>query len=763
MQNLQKISVFIVAVSALLLGSCSNTKFLTGDEMLYAGRKKIKVISIEKGKVTKPVEEIADEVTSFQPNNALMGKRVLPPVGLWYYNYRRPDAGEKGGFLYRKLKKEPVLLSHVNPEQRTLKIESELFGNGYFNADATFTIDTLKSDRKKAKISYLIAVHKPWLLNEILNQPAHDYIDTLINQYMPELNLKTGDSFNLETIKNEKQKLASMLNEQGYYFISPENIEIIADTTDIPYRINLLVRKKTNVEPYVYSKYAINRIEVKIARQTNEPVSTLTSDTLKCEGVYITGKTGYLKPEVICRSILFREGDLYSETKHQGTIPLLNNYGVFESVKMQFAVTDSLQHKLNVLVELKPKDAVSLSIEGAVQAKSTGFAGPTSEITITHSNIAKAANRLQLRAFGGFEWQLGKGSSNDLGSNSYNAGINSSFVFPRMIVPFKSIRENKTLIAKSVATLGSEFINSVRYYRMNSVNMGFGYQWNKNKKISHQLLPLRINIVSLQKTTSAFDSIVGSNPYVKKSFEEQTIIGPKYNFNYDNSNRSSNGIYIQGEISTSGNLIDLLNQPGNKTRPHTVLGEVYAQFVKTTLDFRYYTNTIKKGWVMRLYAGTGVSYGNSSVMPYVEQYYSGGSNSLRGFTARSLGPGSYKPDEFNGIIDQTGDIKLEMNAEYRFPLNNLIDGGLFLESGNVWLLNADENRPGAQFGFNSFAHQLAVGTGLGLRFDFDFFVLRTDFGFPLRYPWNDGNGNWINTAGDMFSNFKFNIAIGYPF
>ncbi len=763
MRNQLKISLLIAVISALLLGSCSNTKFLTDDEMIYTGRKKIEVISDEKGKVTKPVEEIADEVTLFQPNNALMGKRVLPPIGLWYYNYRKPEEGKKGGFLYRKLKQEPVLVSHVNPEQRTLKIESELFANGYFNADASFEIDTAKSDRRKAKLSYFIKVDKPFSINEILNQPARDSIDALINRNTPDLNLKTGDIFNLETIKNEKRKLASMLNEKGYYFISPENIEVVADTSDTPFEMNLLVRKKPQAEPYIYQKYTINRVEVRVKQPFIETVSNLSTDTVIFEGVYITGQTGYLKPDVICRSILFREGDLYAETKHLGTIPLLNNYGVFQSVKMQFTVADSTQHKLNMLVELQPKDNVSLSFEGAVQSKSTGFAGPTTEITLTHSNIAKAANRLQLRTFGGFEWQWGKGGKNDLGSNSYNAGINSSFVLPRMLLPFKSIRENKTLIAKSVGTLGFEFINSVKYYRMNSVNASFGYQWNKGKKIAHQFIPLRINMVSLKQTTAAFDSIVGSNPYVKKSFEEQTIIGPKYDFTYDNSSRKNNGIYFQGEISTSGNAIDMIYKLGNSERPHKMLGAVYSQFIKTTLDFRYYTNTIKKGWVVRLYAGTGVSYGNSSVMPYVEQYYSGGSNSLRGFTARSLGPGSYKPEEFNGIIDQTGDIKLEMNAEYRFPLNNFIDGGLFLESGNVWLLNGDENRPGAQFGINNFAHQLAVGTGLGLRFDFDFFVLRTDFGFPLRYPYNDGNGNWINTAGDMFSNFKFNIAIGYPF
>jgi outer membrane protein assembly factor BamA len=298
---------------------------------------------------------------------------------------------------------------------------------------------------------------------------------------------------------------------------------------------------------------------------------------------------------------------------------------------------------------------------------------------------------------------------------------------------------------------------------MTSFNMGFGYQWKQKQKVTHSFYPFKVNMVSLQQTTAEFDSIVESNPYVKKSFEEQSIYGMEYNFTYDNSTKNRNGLYFQGIISTSGNLIYLFNQIGKDQLPYTFLGEVYSQFIKTSLDFRYYTQTTKNGWVFRMYAGTGVSYGNSSVMPYVEQYFSGGSNSLRGFTARSLGPGSYKPEDYNGIIDQTGDIKLELNAEYRFPLSKIMLGALFLEAGNVWLLNPDENRPGAQFKFNTFASQLAVGTGLGLRFDFDFFILRTDFGFPLRYPYDEGDGNWVSDTGEMFSKFKLNLAIGLPF
>lgn len=761
MYKRQYISLFIFIVAAMLFNGCSNTKFLTENQLLYAGRKEIKMISEEDNKTIKSAEDIASEISFIQPNNALMGKRILPPVGLWYYNYRKPEEGEKGGFIYRALKKEPILVSQVNPMQRCLKIESELFNNGYFHSKATFSLDTAKNNPKKSKVSYQIEVEQPYLINEILNPPALDSIDALINQFTPLLALKPGDIFNIETIIQEKRKLASMIVEKGYFFFGANNIEVVADTTDIPYRINLLIRKSTPIEPYVCRKYSINKVEVQVLQHLQGQPNQNTN-LVEFDGIKIQGQTEYLKPKTITRNILFREGDLYSDTKHKGTIPLLNNLGVFSSVNMLFAVSDSSEQKLDLLVRLIPKDDVSLVIEGAVQAKSTGFAGPATEVTLAHSNISKSANRFQIKAFGGFEWQLGSKKENDLGANSYNAGINSSFILPRMLVPFKTLRENKSLIAKTAGTVGFEFINNVRYYRMNSVNSSFGYQWKVKENVTHQFNPLRINIVSLQKTTPEFDSIVNNNPYVKKSFEEQTIIGSKYSFTYDNSNRIRNGFYFIGELGSSGNIIDLINSFGKKERPYKIFGEVYSQFIKTSVDFRYYNKTINTGWVWRFYAGTGISYGNSTVMPYVEQFYSGGSNSLRGFTARSLGPGSYKPEFYNGIIDQTGDIKLEWNAEYRFYLTELMRGALFLETGNIWLLNYDENRPGAQFNINKFYKQLAVGTGVGLRFDFDFFVLRGDFGLPLRYPYDDGEGYW-NSFGEVFSKFKFNIAIGYPF
>jgi outer membrane protein assembly factor BamA len=315
-------------------------------------------------------------------------------------------------------------------------------------------------------------------------------------------------------------------------------------------------------------------------------------------------------------------------------------------------------------------------------------------------------------------------------------------------------------------TLGFEFLNKVQYYRMNSFNMGYAYQWRKSERITHIFYPIYFNSITLLKTTPEFDSILNANPYIKKSFEEQFIAGMKYNFIYDNSSsKQANGFYFQGGVSTAGNLIDLIKRKtsSSEERPYTTIGNVYSQFLKLTTDVRYYRNIDKNSLAFRLYAGVGFPYSNSVVMPYVEQFYSGGSNSIRAFIARSLGPGAYHSESSSDIIDQTGDVKLEGNAEYRFSLSEVVKGALFLDAGNVWLLNKDENRPDAEFHFNTFTNQLAVGTGFGLRFDFSFFILRFDVGFPLRNAYATDGKYWLPSAKEVFNGFLFNLAIGYPF
>lgn len=754
-------------LAVLLLYACSNTRKLGSDQKLYTGLGKVEIINHAPGHDPAAAEKLCKEVTFYKPNGALFGsKRVLPPFGLWTYNYLKPKGKAKlSNWFYKTFSSDPVLISTVNPEQRCRKIESDLFGIGYFNSKARFTIDTNAKNHAKAKISYSIEINKAFTINKILYSTPAQLIDSIITGDQGNLTLRAGDNFNLETVKSEKRRIATMLVERGFYFFKPDYLQIIADTAATPGQMDLLIGRSPETPAYACQTYTLDHIMVKMTGvQADSIPKVVLPDTVYYDSICFTGLKDYLKPEVLAQTIQFRKGDLYAISKHQGSIMRMNNLGIFRFVKVRFGISDSTQQKLDMLIEVVPKDDVSLNFEGFVETKSSGFSGPGAEITLAHANLGRAANKLQLKLNGTFEWQWGTKTENNLGNNSYNLGIKSSFVFPRLVLPFEYRGQSKLMQTKTVISAGFEFLNNIKYYRMTSTNLGWGYQWKRTQKFTHVFYPFNLNMVNLLETTPEFDTIVNTNPYVKKSFEEQSIAGIKYDIIYDNSARSSNGTYVQLSMATSGNFIDMIkNHTSESDRPYTVLGNVYSQFFKATLDMRYYTQTTKKGLAMRLYTGTGISYGNSSVMPYIEQYYTGGSNSIRAFVARSLGPGAYQPEESNGIIDQTGDIRIEGNIEYRVAISKTLLGAVFVDAGNVWLLNPDEYRPGAEFKFNTFMKQLAVGTGAGLRFDFDFFVLRTDFGVPLRTPYPGESGNWIKSVDDKRFGVLLNLAIGYPF
>jgi len=766
MQRKRPIDGFIVILSAMILVSCSNTKLLTGDQLLYTGKQEV-IISPGKFKDRK-VKSRIEAVTAFKPNNAMGGKRLLPPGGLWIYNYRKPaEDSTKPGWFYRTFATEPVLVSTVNPQMRCQKLESELFSIGYFHASVWSAVDTSPRNPRKAGITYYIEPDSVFRYHKISFAPPVDAVDSLINSFQSDLALKPDDVFDLAIVKAETRRITSRLLQEGYYYFTQDHVKWIADTTQQPYQIDLRIRKNPALPQHSIRKYAIDEVRVRMTGQTDTSALPHPADSVFHDGISMISTSDYIKPQVISRAIYFRKGDWYSSEKQQQTIRALNSYGVFRYLNMQFIRDpDSLVNQMDLIIELTGTKDISLDLEANVVTESTGFSGPGFAATLSHGNLAMGANKLQLKLNGGFEWQWAKSSSSTLGSTSYNVGLGSSITFPKILKPFKLFNTKRFSLPQTTMSLGSEFLNKIQYYRMSSFNMGLGYQWKRSQRITHVYYPLFFNSITLQETTPEFDSILNVNPYIRKSFEEQFIAGMKYDFIFDNNaSGKPNGFYFQAGISSAGNLIDLIKRASSdgEDRPYMIIGNVYSQFMKFSTDIRYYRHMRDNSLVFRLYSGLGIPYRNSVVMPYVEQFYSGGSASIRAFVARSIGPGSTVPDENSDIIDQTGDIRLEGNMEYRFRISKVIHGALFVDAGNIWLLNPDENRPDAEFHFSSFANQLAVGTGFGFRFDFNFFIMRTDFGFPLRTAYKTDESNWIGSTKEMTNGMVFNLAIGYPF
>lgn len=764
------ITSLLVALAAF--SGCSNTRFLTGDQLLYTGRQKVEVLSEEdvdnnaSSKKLRSATAHAKSVSSHKVNNAIFEHRVLPPVGLWVHNYWKVDEKKKlASWLHNSLAASPVLVSDVKPEQRAKKIQNDLFDQGYFEAKVWSEVNTSSRNPKKAKVSYYVELPPPYLYQSIKFDTTPKAIDTLFSKERFSEEILPGEPFDLEKLKRARTNLSRQIQDEGYFFFNPGYIELNVDTALLAHRLNMVVTRKKELPQQVLQTYEIADILVNISRPSDTASTHL--DTTFFEGLTLVYSEPYLRAEVLRQAIFFNSGELYSTELHQNTLRRLNSLGVFSYVRISFeqAGADSLSPLLHVKIDLSMLDNIGLDVTADMVMKSTGFLGPAVSAGLSHGNAFKGAEKVQMVLEGGLEWQWGPRVENQLGSFAYDFGVSTGLTYPRFVLPGKNSRFVSIINQETSINVDLHILNRTAYYTMFSAMSELNYRWKKTREIQHSFSPLYLNSVSLLATTPVFDSVVNENIYIRKSFEEQYITGLKYEFNYDNTfKQQPHNFFFLGSLRTSGNVMDLFASAGKNDadRPFRALNTIYSQFVKLTTDFRYYLNGYNTSLVVRLFAGLGMPYLNSEVIPYVEQFFSGGAYSVRGFTARTLGPGSYYEKD-NTYIDQSGDLKLEGNMEFRFGISKIVRGGFFLETGNIWLVNEDENRPGSQFNFNNFHEELAVGAGFGLRFDFSFFVLRADLGFPLRTPYELNGKNWLFNSGKLWKDGLFYLAIGYPF
>jgi outer membrane protein assembly factor BamA len=760
-------SSILIIILVMVLSGCSNTRFLAKDQVLYTGRQDVKIINSHNISKTSSVKNYVKSVTNHKVNNSLFGRRILPPIGLWVHNYLKPKEGKKfGRWFYKTFSSYPILISDVNPELRSAKIGNDLFDKGYFHTKAWAAIDTSKRNPKKGRISYFVDLAPPNFYSQVVIDSISDKLDSLISKDDFMKQIRSGNQFNLEKLKNSRIDLSRRIQENGYYYFMPTFIDLNADTTVGGNRLDMRIAIRKDLPESVISKYRINNITVKNSQGRDTSFSEKYASFY--DGINIIS-TGYiLKPNILANSIYFRKGDTYSVSSYQNTLTRLNNLEVFKSVNISYikSLTDSLDHLLDVNMDLIMADNINLAFEADLATKSSGYIGPLLSVSISHGNMFKGGERLKLGLTGGFEWQWGTKNNTELGNFSYQYGIASGLTFPRIILPFKIGKDLSKLFQRTNINLDLSILNRSAYYKMSSLKTNLNYQWGSNKNIQQSFSAIYINSVNLLETTTEFDSVVSENIYIRKSFEEQFIVGGKYDITFNNTTDvKPNNFFFQAGLSTSGNLVDLFARINKnpEERPYYFFGNVYSQYVKFTADFRYCRNEYNKSLVFRLYAGIGAPYGNSISLPYVEQFFSGGAYSLRGFTARYLGPGSYHSDDNSGYIDQSGDIKLESNLEFRFDMSKMLKGAFFIETGNIWLVNEDEYRPGAKFNRNTFYNELAVDTGFGLRFDFTFFIMRIDLGLPIRTPYKTDGKNWITSTNQAVSGAIFNLAIGYPF
>lgn len=762
----------------LLLCSCSTTKHIEQGEQLYIGIKDIDIIGKEEFASTPTGETAVAEIEAAlaaAPNGAIAGSSSMRgiPFGLWWYNAFYNSKGKIGKWFFKNFATAPILVSKVNPELHSRVAANVLDYYGYFNGTVTSEVITNRKNPKKAKVSYKVTLHKPYTLDSIAYIGFTTKADSLIKASWDKRLLKSGEQFNVQNITGERERINTLLRNNGYYYSQTGYIEFLADSINNPGKIDLHIQPTKGLANHIKKPYKIGKINLRVTKSNLASMirdSRRKADTLHLRRMdYIFyGEKPPVRPGAIMRNIFLRSGELYSQEEQQNSLARISQMNIFSNVNFSFTQrenSDTLDMSIMAMLD-KPYD---FTFELNATSKSNSQIGPGSKISLSRKNLFRGGETLKLTLQGSYEWQTdGSLKGRQAVINSWEIGADASLTFPRLFFPIIH-RKHLRVPATTSFRLYADQMNRSGFFKIVHIGGEATYKIYTKRTTTHTVTPFRLTYDMLQRTTAKFDSIAAENRSIANSFRNQFIPAMQYTFTYDNAQTNHrNKTWLELSATSSGNITSLAFLALGKKwsqKDKNIVGNPYAQFLKLTGEIRQLYRINKKNHIAtRFMAGVIKSYGNSEYAPYSEQFYVGGANSLRAFTVRSLGPGSFHPDEESrySYLDETGTLKLEANIEYRFNMFGNLNGALFVDAGNVWLLKKEENRPGGEFRFSDFGEQIALNTGFGFRYDLEFMVLRLDFGIAIHAPYDTGKEGYYNIP-SFGKGFAWHFAIGYPF
>jgi outer membrane protein assembly factor BamA len=733
-------------------------------EKLYTGAK-LKPESIER--VDKGlIKSVVKEALRPEPNKSYFGMR--PQLMLYTMPGEKPTT--KLGRWIKKRGDAPVLMSQVRPQATAAIIDAMLFNNGIFNGITSYKII---EKEKTASVEYTSFVHKPYLIQAYQYAISDDSMAAIILSGNDKSFIRTGDVYNLDVFKNERFRIDNLLKNKGYFYFNPDYLLFKADTSVVSHTISLQLTLKNDIPANALISYRINKVIINQNYSLQENTDSLPN-SFDYENYLFIGKQAEMNidPKVVLRSVYIKKNEIYSRENHTSTLNRLMSMGSFKFIQLRFSDSDTTSTGfLDATVLMTPVPTYTFKAGLDIVTKSNDYSGPRINVSLTDRNAFKGAEMLNVSMAGSFEAQL---SNSKLYSYSWNP--QAELVFPRIIAPFR-VKTAGFYIPRTRFLLSYNYLKRVNYFDMNTFQFIYGYKWKDDIRQEQEFNPVNISYTTIRNQSEPFTELLNSNPFLKKSYEEQFIAGASYLYTYNEQMISGKKIqtYAQVRAETGGNLFSLAKSIGGEIvsadNPSKIFGSVYSQYAKISVEGRAYYNFISQNKIaLRLFAGMAHSYGNSSTLPYSKQFFSGGPNSIRAFLINSLGPGTYLQNtNLNSFLQLGGDVKVEMNAEYRFNIYKFFKGALFVDAGNVWLQRANSAGIGTPFMFSSFMNELAIGAGLGLRVDMSFFVLRFDMAIPLRKPWFPENERWVlnqinfNDPTWMTQNLVLNIAIGYPF
>lgn len=759
-------SILLIILTAIIISSCSGVKHLKEGQVLYTGAQvKINPDSAIKVPGEKGLKNTLEGLARPEPNKQFLGIRYK----LFFYNLAGEPKKPKGlkNWIRTKLGEPPVLMDQLRMQNNINVLQSHLISKGYLQASVTGKTE-IKG--KTGKAIYEAVTQERYAINEIHFPSEPTALDNIIRRGSQNSFLKKDVYYDINIFTAERERIDNDLKEKGYFFFNPNFLLMQVDSTIGDHKVNVYVKVKDITPIEGLKPYTINDINIYSNYDLNNDSAIRKSEPLVYKDFNIYDPQRTYKPRMFNRLIFFQKDEIYNRRDHSLSLNRLVNIGTFRFVKAEFRPIDTLESDLlDANFYLTPQKKRSMTLQVIGTSKSNNFIGSEIKISNTNRNLFRGAEQLVTSIAGGFETQVSGAKTNSL-----SIAATARLSFPRIMSPI-SFKSASNYVPKTNFTLGGQFLNRALYYSMLSGNAEFGYSWKGNQFVDHNLNPFSITYINTLKTTDSLQKLLTQVPSLRGNYENQFIFSSNYNFIYSNQFQDirRNNFYFRGAIETAGNLVNAFlkkNSDGKKTLFNTDVN----QFIKLEADFRDFYK-IKPGLILagRAEIGYGIPYGNSSVLPYVRQFFAGGSNDIRAFRARSLGPGSYNydinPDSSKFFADQGGDIKMMLNAELRSKLFSVIHGAVFVDAGNIWTAQTDPSRMGSKFILSKAFNQFAVGGGLGLRVDATIFVIRFDLAMPFRKPWLPDGERWVfkdinfRESAWRRQNLIFNIGIGYPF
>jgi outer membrane protein assembly factor BamA len=766
----QVLNTFLITLFLIItISACKTTKYVPDGEYLLTANK----VEIKPHKKSKIKQSDIEGYIRQNPNTKIF---YSIPLRLWIYNISQSGKKRKWKEKLLNVWAEPPIIYDNMLTSKTLKqIRSFLTNSGYFNAE--IDTDIVHIAPKKVKVIYKINLNKPYKITSVNYKILDNELRKIILADTNKTHLKPGAIYNTELLEKERNRIVYLLKKNGYYGFNKNYVEYLADTDNYQVRLTTIIKNREISKRFPLGR--LPHIKYKIGKVTfytnyDNFKKTKIADTLTINNIrFIISPPEFISPKIIYKGNYIKPDEYYNIENVKATYNYLWRLNTYKLINIYFIPDSNQKDVIDCYIELSPfkKYTTSIELEGT---NTSGNFGAQGNIQISDRSLFGNAEILTTNLKGSFQRQtIFTVHSEDkviqyLPFNTIETGGNVKLAIPQFWLPINSDNFVKKYSPKTIIKTTINYQKRPDYEN-ELLNGSYGYSWKFNENLYSTFNLLELNSVKVFNITPEFkEKIKGT--FLEYSFVNHIIAATNYSLSFLTPLTRKNAFSLYGKLESSGNLLTFINKKRPKLSMQNDEGQYllfnlpYSQYIKLDLDLRYYHNLKhKQQLAYRFFGGIAYPYGNMKILPFEKRYYAGGANGIRAWEIRTLGPGNYRDTTLN-YPNQSGDMKLLFSWEYRFHLFWILNAALFADAGNIWEVTPEDPRRSVHFYIDNFYNQIAIGSGIGFRFDLTVFIFRLDFAMKVRDPAEPEGERWLPIRQKpSLNNFNFNIGIGYPF